>query len=68
MKATPGNLLLFDDRREGAIGFSLFLFCGALAIIAVVSQLVSKSSVHHALIRAKKLGTAVKVGGKIRSV
>lgn len=68
MKVTPGRVLYFDYEREEAIRLNLAFFAVALVIVAFVSRIVSKSSVQDALIRAKKLGTAVKVGGKVRSV
>jgi hypothetical protein len=59
--------MIYDDPRKGGIGLHVVLMLAALVIVALVSQMVSKSSVQDALIRAKQLGTAVKAGGKVRS-
>lgn len=59
--------MIYDDPTEGGIALHLVLMLAALVIVALVSQLVSKSSVQDALIRAKRLGTTVKAGGKVRS-
>lgn len=62
--------MIYDDQREGGVSLQLHLvlLLIVLLIVALVSRLVSKSSVQEALIRAKKFGTAVKAGGKVRSV
>jgi hypothetical protein len=57
----------YDDPGEGGVGRHLVLLLFALLIVALVSQMVSRSSVQDALIRAKQLGTTVKAGGKVRS-
>jgi hypothetical protein len=59
--------MIYDDPTGGGIGLHLVLMLSALVIVALVSQMVSKSSVQDALIRAKQLGTSVKAGGKVRS-
>jgi hypothetical protein len=60
--------MMYDDPGEGgSIGWHLVLLLVALLIVALVSPMVSRSSVQDALIRAKQLGTTVKAGGKVRS-
>jgi hypothetical protein len=60
--------MIFDDPRKEGIGLHLVLLLVVLIVVAFVSRVVSKSSVQHAMIRAKKFGTTVKAGGKVRSV